>query len=42
MPMLILGVAINELFSPNANGVGANGGQPCIDSHADGAAAKRQ
>ena len=30
-----------EMFSPNANGVGANGGQPWINSHAVGVAAKR-
>ena len=39
---LILDAVIHEMFSPNANGVGVNGGQSWISSHAVGVAAKRE
>ena len=32
---------VHEMFSPNANGVGANEGQPWIGSHAVGVATNR-
>jgi hypothetical protein len=38
---LIPHAAIGETFSPNAIGVGANGGQRVARAHADGVGAKR-
>ena len=35
-------LTLNEMFSPNVNGVSANGGQPWISSHAVDVTAKRE